>query len=83
MNSIEIRDRLCPRCEIRRTGRIGRGDELYCFNCRLRWRAEEVTDDVAANVATCQFSATERARLEAYRTAVDSGLYTEWERGDA
>jgi hypothetical protein len=37
MHSMTIQERLCPRCGIRRTVRLGRPRIAFCFNCRLRW----------------------------------------------
>jgi hypothetical protein len=32
-----IQQRLCPRCGIQRTVRLGLSNMSFCFNCRFHW----------------------------------------------
>ena len=71
-----IENRLpCPRCGHKRF--VQQAKDVYvCFQCRNTWSSTQ-PENRAFDVLA-QFQPHERARLIAYRGAVQCGLYTDW-----
>ena len=71
-----IEERRCPRCNIRRTVRLGTWGSV-CLNCRRPFERVASAQPVALP-AKRLFTAAEMARLESYRDAILAGLYADW-----
>jgi hypothetical protein len=69
-HGLTIKEAPCPRCANKRTANLGTHGSV-CFNCRHRFEPPRPTANLAA------FSASELARLEVYRAAVQAGFYTD------
>jgi DNA-directed RNA polymerase subunit RPC12/RpoP len=71
-----IENRLpCPRCGHKRF--VQRAKDAYvCFQCRNTWSSTQLESHPVDVLA--QFLPHERARMIAYRGAVQCGLYTDW-----
>ena len=76
MNGFIIEDRGCPRCGMRRTGRVQRSFTAFCFNCHFQWDTFAAAD-AAEPFPPHAFSDEELARLRTYRAAVRNGFYTD------
>lgn len=72
-----IEDKPCPRCNIRRTARLGSWGSI-CLNCRRPLTVAASTAEPVAPPASDIFKLAELARLESYRAAILAGLYTDW-----
>ena len=71
-----IEDRLpCPRCGHKRFVQRAKSVNV-CFQCRNTW--SNTPPEVRPVDFLAQFQPHERARLIAYRGAVECGLYTDW-----
>ncbi len=80
MNSIVIQERMCPRCRIRRTVRLGCSTLSLCFNCHLQFGSGPTSGLALPQPAAYPaypFSDRELARLQTYRAAVHSGFYSD------
>src|SRR5918911_431890 len=78
-DGILIQERVCPRCAIHRTVRLGHGTS-FCFNCRLQWATREAPAPQSIGTPSSQHALgpAELARLAVYRAAVRAGFYTDW-----
>ena len=63
----------CSICQNTRTIRIGYSANTFCFNCR-----RVCGTDVAERGTAPVLNAQELGRLQAYRAAVQAGVYTDW-----
>lgn len=65
----------CPQCGHKRV--VQRGKSVYvCFQCRNYWSI--ASSEAPPRDVLVLFQPQERARLVAYRGAVQAGLYTDW-----
>jgi hypothetical protein len=77
-----IEDKLkCPHCGIRRLADYGAWG-LVCMNCRLTLDRAQMSapqpPQPAVQAQLYPFSPIELVRLEAYRAAIQAGLYSDW-----